>query len=207
MIGSSMALGVVAMDAVERFRKRRAARLAMREDDEEKIGGGHGNTRLPFGLCQREGIAIEKGWGPMDAWAALEGKGYSARETYEELRKTGHVSTEETEGRRAMRHINEGQREEEFAESVATWKKGAHSSAFLKELQEAKGYKPPEPVKPEDFYRAFKKKYPNGTLSAENRTEYNGKPAVFVRFEKGGKRYTYRDSLNNLMERLKIEAS
>ena len=82
--------------AIRRFRLRRLDRLITRLDDEEeeepKGGGGHGNTRIPFGLCQREGISIEKGWTPSDAWAALEGKGYSVKNAYKELQESGHVT-------------------------------------------------------------------------------------------------------------------
>ena len=62
------------------------------DDDDGGEKGGHGNTKIPFGLCQREGIDIQKGWTPADAWKALEGKGYSAGETYTELKKTGKVA-------------------------------------------------------------------------------------------------------------------
>lgn len=82
--------------AVERYRLRRDARLSGRmDDDEEENGGGskrHGNTKIPFGLCQREGIKVEPGWGPKDAWDALAGKGYSAGEVYKELKETGKVA-------------------------------------------------------------------------------------------------------------------
>lgn len=71
------------------------------DDDEEQTNnrkntashGGHGNTRIPYGLCQREGIEIQDGWTPRDAWEALEGKGYSASDAYKELKETGKVST------------------------------------------------------------------------------------------------------------------
>lgn len=95
--------------AVEEYYKRRADRLENRlegdaeslrvaiakgivrlDDDEEENGGGsHGNTKIPFGLCEREGISIGKGWTPTDAWKALEGKGYSPDAVYRNLRKTG----------------------------------------------------------------------------------------------------------------------
>lgn len=82
--------------AVDKYRMRRDARLKGRlDDDEEENGGGskgHGNTKIPFGLCQREGIKIESGWGPKDAWDALAGKGYSAGEVYKELKETGKVA-------------------------------------------------------------------------------------------------------------------
>lgn len=83
--------------AVEQYRIRRDARLHGRIDadgDEENNGGGkrsHGNTKLPFGLCQREGIKIDPNWGPSDAWDALAGKGYSAGDVYKELKETGKV--------------------------------------------------------------------------------------------------------------------
>lgn len=49
--------------------------------------GGHGNTRLPFGLCQRFGIEIGADWTPKDAWDALAGKGISADGAYARLKK------------------------------------------------------------------------------------------------------------------------
>ena len=96
------------MDVVDKYRLKRIARLEKRygkfhgarfdADDEENGGsgggsgkGGHGNTRIPYGLCQREGINIQKGWTPSDAWSALEGKGYSASSVYKELKSTGKV--------------------------------------------------------------------------------------------------------------------
>lgn len=91
--------------AVEQYRIRRDARLHGRMDadgDEEsnngggKSGGGHGNTRIPFGLCQREGIQIDPEWEPSDAWDALAGKGYSAGEVYKELKKSGKVPEKKT---------------------------------------------------------------------------------------------------------------
>ena len=72
------------MDAVEKYRMRRDARLrarGFRADDEEETnnkwnnGGNHGNTKLPFGLCHRYGIEVGKDWSPRDAWSALEDKG------------------------------------------------------------------------------------------------------------------------------------
>ena len=39
--------------------------------DETGDKNGHGNTRLPYGLCQAAGINTE-GMTPADAWAALE---------------------------------------------------------------------------------------------------------------------------------------
>ena len=51
--------------------------------------GGHGNTRLPYGLCEKYGIEVQKGWTPKDAWAALAGKGVSASEEYKKLKERG----------------------------------------------------------------------------------------------------------------------
>jgi len=82
--------------AVEKYRQRREMRVRARFDDEEENNApkksGHGNTRIPYGLCQREGIQVGKDWTPSDAWNALEGKGYKAGEVYKELRSTGKVA-------------------------------------------------------------------------------------------------------------------
>ena len=59
------------------------------DDGNGGSGGSHGNTKIPFGLCQREGIEIGENWTPKDAWNALEGKGYSAGSVYKNLRETG----------------------------------------------------------------------------------------------------------------------
>lgn len=83
--------------AVFDYRERRDQRWIARMDAEEdenqnNVGGGsggHGNTKIPFGLCLREGINVDPKWTPKDAWKALEGKGYSAGEVYKELKKTG----------------------------------------------------------------------------------------------------------------------
>lgn len=69
------------------------SRMDDADDDEGNGGGSHGNTKIPFGLCQREGIKVQPGWTPQDAWNALEGKGYNAKETYKELKETGKVSS------------------------------------------------------------------------------------------------------------------
>lgn len=72
-------------DAVAEYRKRRQRRLDARfrnDAPEEESNnapapkkGGHGNTRLPYGLCRRYGIEIGKDWEPRDAWDALADKG------------------------------------------------------------------------------------------------------------------------------------
>ena len=86
--------------AIADYRRRRIQRLRARYDADDDDNGnnaggpsrGHGNTKLPFGLCQREGIKVDPKWTPSDAWNALEGKGYSAKDTYKELKETGKVS-------------------------------------------------------------------------------------------------------------------
>lgn len=104
------------MEAVRKYRENRIARLEKRlgnyhgparfdadgDDDANNVSnsgdnGFHGNTRIPFGLCQREGIQIGKDWTPKDAWDALAGKGYTAGDVYTELKKTGKVAPRETE--------------------------------------------------------------------------------------------------------------
>lgn len=96
------------MDAVEKYRRRRDKRLAVRgirfDDDDENNGGSgkgrrHGNTKIPFGLCQREGIKVQPNWTPKDAWDALAGKGYSAGEVYKELKETGKVAPKESKSK------------------------------------------------------------------------------------------------------------
>ena len=73
-------------DAVAEYRKRRQQRLDARfrndAPEEENTNNappprrvGHGNTRLPFGLCQRYGIEVGSDWTPRDAWDALADKG------------------------------------------------------------------------------------------------------------------------------------
>lgn len=83
-------------DEVKRYLKRREKRLRdrdFRKDDEEvnennggEKRGGHGNTRLPFGLCRKMGIKIGDGWTPRDAWDALAEKGVTPSEEYNRLK-------------------------------------------------------------------------------------------------------------------------
>jgi len=69
---------------IKEFWKRRKYRLSDRgiRLDSKK---GHGNTKLPFGLCKKEGIEIKPDWTPKDAWDALKGKGYDPGEEYKKL--------------------------------------------------------------------------------------------------------------------------
>ena len=89
-------------EAWDLYKNRRKKRLKARDwkfdaaDEETNMPSGnkhHGNTKIPFGLCQREGIDVQPGWTPRDAWKALEGKGYSVSEVYKELKKTGKAPT------------------------------------------------------------------------------------------------------------------
>ncbi len=70
------------------------------EEEEEKpreseSGGNggqahYGNTRLPYGLCQRFGIDLPADAKPRDAWAALEkGTGYTHDQVMDIVRKAG----------------------------------------------------------------------------------------------------------------------
>lgn len=70
--------------AVDRFLERRHNRIEARREDEE---GAHGNTKIPFGLCEREGIDIGKDWTPRDAWSALEGEGISPDSVYKGMQE------------------------------------------------------------------------------------------------------------------------
>ena len=87
-------------DSLRDYRMRRLLRLSERYDadgDEEKKNnnnnkkggdsGGHGNTRLPFGLCKRFGIEIQPDWKPRDAWEALAGKGITPDGAYVKLKE------------------------------------------------------------------------------------------------------------------------
>ena len=60
-----------------------------KEDTREEIEEiNHGNTRLPFGLCKRYGIALPDKATPRDAWNALKGKyGITPQDVYNELKK------------------------------------------------------------------------------------------------------------------------
>lgn len=103
------------MGTVEEYRKRREQRLIARglnpvdyrmdapegetnnnQSSGGKKGGGGGNTRLPFGLCMRYGIAIEPGWGPGDAWEALKSKGISSGSAYKKLKAGADPGTPES---------------------------------------------------------------------------------------------------------------
>lgn len=103
--------------AVEAYRKRRQRRLDARfrkdapEAENENTGGnapaprrGHGNTRLPFGLCQREGIEVGSDWTPRDAWEALAGKGITPSTEFAK-RKTGGKTTMTMESGTTYRNL------------------------------------------------------------------------------------------------------
>ena len=101
--------------AIEEYRWRRDQRwmerldAEIRADDEEETnnkGVSHGNTKIPFGLCLREGIKVDPKWGPKEAWEALEGKGYSAGEVYRQLKVTGTLGKSEKPKREPVK-LNE----------------------------------------------------------------------------------------------------
>ena len=87
--------------AVKKFRERRDGRLAargVRKDDVEEntnnrpgegSSGGHGNTKLPFGLCKKYGIEYGEDWSPRDAWDALANKGVTPGDEYARLSGKG----------------------------------------------------------------------------------------------------------------------
>lgn len=126
------------MNVIDAYRKRRNKRLAARgfrlDDDDENgavKGGGHGNTKIPFGLCQREGIKVDPKWSPKDAWEALEGKGYSASEVYKELKETGKVTsktpkeakrpTKKDAQKEIQKLVGDGKYTEEKAEKIENY--------------------------------------------------------------------------------------
>lgn len=90
-------------ERIDAFRGRREKRLIARgilpveyrsdapeeeqENNNEENSGGHGNTRLPFGLCMRYGIPIEPSWGPSEAWEALKSKGITPEGAFSRLKE------------------------------------------------------------------------------------------------------------------------
>lgn len=57
------------------------------EGQETAIAVNHGNTRLPYGLCQRHGISLPDKATPRDAWDALKGIGISPKQAFADARK------------------------------------------------------------------------------------------------------------------------
>ena len=53
------------------------------EEQNSEQGKNHGNTRLPFGLCERYGIRLSRDATPRDAWNALKGVGITPEMGYE----------------------------------------------------------------------------------------------------------------------------
>ena len=92
-------------ESVKAWRERRELRKKQRHTDDEDSEGesdkGHGNTKLPFGLCQRYGIEVKNGWTPREAWEALEGKGVSPKEEYRKLKEK-----QKAESERAAKSVN-----------------------------------------------------------------------------------------------------
>lgn len=73
-------------DVVKAFRKDADGDADDQQNESESTGGGHGNTRLPFGLCKKYGIEVGESWTPRDAWDALAGKGITPGEIYKKLK-------------------------------------------------------------------------------------------------------------------------
>lgn len=96
--------------------------------DETGDKEGHGNTRLPYGLCKAAGIDTE-GMTPADAWSALEDKtGIKADKAYDKLEKDGDAKklakeTEKLAKKKPKKKKEEPEGEagtEEFIEPVVT---------------------------------------------------------------------------------------
>ena len=77
------------------------------ESEEEVVESGHGNTRLPFGLCKRYGINLPDEATPRDAWDALKGRGIYPEDVYKELdEKAGDKPKENEEKQQEQKPIN-----------------------------------------------------------------------------------------------------
>lgn len=99
------------VSAIQRYRDRRQARLDARFDDEEETNGNgkataRGNTRLPYGIAKGEGLDTE-GMTPKEVWEMLEGRGYSATEEYDKLKKGGNVRESINKKRSERRYSEE----------------------------------------------------------------------------------------------------
>lgn len=68
------------------------------ENSEKQEPVNHGNTRLPFGLCQRYGIQLPDRATPRQAWDALKGKGITPTKAYSELENGGYQSEKRSKG-------------------------------------------------------------------------------------------------------------
>ena len=111
-------------DYRERKEQRWIARMDAEEEENNSDTGGHGNTKLPFGLCRREGIKVDPKWSPRDAWDALAEKGYSASEVYKELKETGKVGSRKTKKpptKIMESHFPEGMVKRGFRKNTMEW--------------------------------------------------------------------------------------
>ena len=76
---------------------RARAKKSLRKQAKEILSGGktgdgkrgHGNTRLPYGLCKKYGIDVPPGTTPREAWELLKGKGVNPKEEYRKLKERG----------------------------------------------------------------------------------------------------------------------
>lgn len=57
------------------------------ENEVQETAQSRGNTRLPFGLCQKYGIALPKDATPRDAWDALAGRGITPQQVFDNLQQ------------------------------------------------------------------------------------------------------------------------
>ena len=87
-----------------------------KKDEPVDITPSHGNTRLPFGLCMRYGIAIGKDWTPRDAWDALKGKGITPDEVYSDVKKDGKVNEVKAEPEQPK--VEEKKQEQQKTEEI-----------------------------------------------------------------------------------------
>ena len=104
---------------------RARARKSLRKQAKEILSGGktgdgkggHGNTRLPYGLCKKYGIDVPPGTTPREAWELLKGKGVNPKEEYRKLKERG--EKKERSGKKEP----EGSKGEKEAPAIVPWKK------------------------------------------------------------------------------------
>ena len=82
---------------------------AASEGGEEAGDGkrGHGNTRLPYGLCKKYGIDVPPGTTPYEAWELLKGKGVNPKEEYRKLKERGEKKARREAEEQAKREAGE----------------------------------------------------------------------------------------------------
>ena len=109
-------------ERIDTYKWRRVERMFARFDDDGDENnnnggkGGHGNTRLPYGLCMRFGIAIEPGWTPKDCWEALAGKGITPDGAYSRLKRGEDPGTPDSGSEELLEGVYSGESEETLEE-------------------------------------------------------------------------------------------